>query len=154
MDRRALNIFYAQEMLEREFNEAEVEEEELGGDGASLAAQREVEEAVFMSSYIPRSLHEVHGSGLNHLFFTFSLYPIAEFVFSLMKFCWKKTNSHNSSLVAVPDIRRKVLGVACLRFETFCVVFAYTAGAGPNVSSLRRSGYLMFKGGIIAELEM
>lgn len=65
MGRRALNMFCAQEILEREFNEAQAEEEELGGggagagDGASLAAQREVEEAVFMSSYIPRSLHEV-----------------------------------------------------------------------------------------------
>lgn len=61
---------YAQDILEREFNEAEATaEEEEGegdglrdgpvGDGGSLAAKREIEEAVFMSSYIPRSLHEV-----------------------------------------------------------------------------------------------
>lgn len=52
-----------QDILEREFNEAEAEEEEglgrKGGDGGALAAEREIEEAVFMSSYIPRSLHEV-----------------------------------------------------------------------------------------------
>lgn len=51
---------YAQEVLEREFTEAEAEEEEDGGrDVDAIAAEREIQEAVFMSSYIPRSLHEV-----------------------------------------------------------------------------------------------
>lgn len=48
-------------MLEKEFNEAEALEEEGRGDvkGGELAAELEIQEAVFMSSYIPRSLHEV-----------------------------------------------------------------------------------------------
>ncbi|CAN0038375.1 unnamed protein product, partial [Hapterophycus canaliculatus] len=63
------------EVLEKEFDEAEAFEEEYGsssnnnntGDGAGggggnareLAAELEIQDAVFMSSYIPRSLHEV-----------------------------------------------------------------------------------------------
>lgn len=50
-------------MLEKEFGEAEALEDEyhLDGkrDGGELAAELEIQEAVFMSSYIPRSLHEV-----------------------------------------------------------------------------------------------
>lgn len=63
-----------QEVLEKEFDEAEAFEEEYGsssnhnnnGDGGDsrgnareLAAELEIQDAVFMSSYIPRSLHEV-----------------------------------------------------------------------------------------------
>lgn len=75
-----------------------------------------------------------------------------------MNFPWEKSNSQDPSLVAVPDICRKVLIVARLRFEAFCVVFAYAAGAGAgasaNVSSLVRSEDFVLKGGVIAELEM
>lgn len=54
-----------QELLEKEFDEAEAFEDEHlngdngNGDGGELAAELEIQEAVFMSSYIPRSLHEV-----------------------------------------------------------------------------------------------
>ena len=51
-----------QDLLEKEFGEAEALEEEHAngtGDGGELAAELEIQEAVFMSSYIPRSLHEV-----------------------------------------------------------------------------------------------
>lgn len=34
-------------------------EDENHADGGEAAAELEIEEAVFMSSYIPRSLHEV-----------------------------------------------------------------------------------------------
>ncbi|CAB1096570.1 unnamed protein product [Ectocarpus sp. CCAP 1310/34] len=53
------------EVLEKEFDEAEAFEDESkngGGKsekGAELAAELEIQDAVFMSSYIPRSLHEV-----------------------------------------------------------------------------------------------
>ena len=62
-----------QELLEKEFDEAEAFEDDLNTNGSSangeggvgaasrgeLAAELEIQEAVFMSSYIPRSLHEV-----------------------------------------------------------------------------------------------
>lgn len=54
-----------QEVLEKEFDEAEAFEDECmngdnaNGDGGELAAELEIQDAVFMSSYIPRSLHEV-----------------------------------------------------------------------------------------------
>lgn len=62
-----------QELLEKEFDEAEAFEDDLNNNGSSangeggvgaasrgeLAAELEIQEAVFMSSYIPRSLHEV-----------------------------------------------------------------------------------------------
>lgn len=54
-----------QEVLEQELDEADAfhDREEAGGtkDGIEeeLAAEKEIQEAVFMSSYIPRSLHEV-----------------------------------------------------------------------------------------------
>ncbi|CAM9849961.1 unnamed protein product, partial [Scytosiphon promiscuus] len=63
------------EVLEKEFDEAEAFEEEYGssshnnnngedgadgrGNARELAAELEIQDAVFMSSYIPRSLHEV-----------------------------------------------------------------------------------------------
>lgn len=52
-------VWDTQEILEKEFDEAEALEDEDHGDGGEAAAELEIEEAVFMSSYIPRSLHEV-----------------------------------------------------------------------------------------------
>lgn len=55
----------SQEVLEKEFDEAEAFEDECmngdgnNGEGGELAAELEIQDAVFMSSYIPRSLHEV-----------------------------------------------------------------------------------------------
>lgn len=54
-----------QEVLEKEFDEAQAFEDESKNEdgksekGAELAAELEIQDAVFMSSYIPRSLHEV-----------------------------------------------------------------------------------------------
>lgn len=81
-----------QEVLEREFNEAEETGDNEGqdggnGDGDALAAEREIEEAVFMSSFIPRSLFEVRRPFFSVFFscdgrVTFNLWhPTSPFVF-------------------------------------------------------------------------
>lgn len=49
-------------VLEKEFHEAEALEDgggKHGAEHAEHAAELEIQDAVFMSSYIPRTLHEV-----------------------------------------------------------------------------------------------